>query len=367
MGNRARTGPARVERLDELLAAEPYAAVWLARPSSFAWLTGGSNVVDRTGTAGVAAAGYDGETVRVITNNIETERLETEELPDGIAVESYNWYESSLAEAVKARSPKPAAADIDVPGLATFDAARLRQPLTEADIDRYRKLGTATARAVEATCREASQGDTEREVAARLRERLAVAGIESPVVLVGGAERSPRYRHPTPTEAPVGGYALVVVTAERDGLFASCTRTVAFDPPGWLLERHCATARIEATALAATRAVAMDGGTAGEVFDAIRDTYGAVGWAGEWRRHHQGGAAGFAGREWIATPDSSATVHLPMAYAWNPTVEGAKSEDTVLVEADSYETLTAGDWPTLSVSAVGYDETFERPAVLERG
>jgi hypothetical protein len=56
-----------------------------------------------------------------------------------------------------------------------------------------------------------------------------------------------------------------------------------------------------------------------------------------------------------------------MAFAWNPTVRGAKSEGTVLVGEDGVERLTApGDWPTREAEAVGYDLTLERPAVLHR-
>jgi hypothetical protein len=125
--------------------------------------------------------------------------------------------------------------------------------------------------------------------------------------------------------------------------------------------------RVEATALSATRSVGAKGGQAAEVFEQVQDAYDELGWDGEWQNHHQGGAAGFAGREWIATPDSDADVVLPMAYAWNPTVEGAKSEDTVLVTESGYETLSHGEWPTETVDAVGFDEQFERPVVLHRG
>jgi Xaa-Pro aminopeptidase len=141
---------------------------------------------------------------------------------------------------------------------------------------------------------------------------------------------------------------------------------VAFDPPAWLSARHRAACRVEATALAATRAVGREGGTAGDVFEAVREAYDVVGWSGEWRNHHQGGAAGFAGREWIATPGATASVRLPMAYAWNPTVAGAKSEGTVLVTASGYERLTAGEWPTVTAEAVGRDERLERPGLLRR-
>ncbi|MEF8780131.1 MAG: hypothetical protein V5A46_05600, partial [Haloferacaceae archaeon] len=100
--------------------------------------------------------------------------------------------------------------------------------------------------------------------------------------------------------------------------------------------------------------------------------YAAVGWEGEWRNHHQGGAAGYAGREWIATPDADDPVSAPMAYAWNPTVQGTKSEDTVLVDG-GFETLTAtGNWPTVEVEPVrsalpgdAETPTFARHAPLD--
>jgi Xaa-Pro aminopeptidase len=352
-------------RLDSYLATHDLAAVWFARPAAFAWLTGGDNVVDRASEVGVAAAGYDGDLV-VVTNDIEAERLRDEELPAGTRIETFPWHEGTLADAVAARSPTPAAADFEVTGFRRVAAGALCQPLLAADIDAYRDLGRETAAAVERVCREADPADTERAVAADLRGTLAARGIDTPVALVGGSERAPRYRHYTPQDAPLGDYALVSVTAERDGLFASCTRTVAFDPPGWLAARHEAAARVETTALAATRAVGRAGGTAGAVFAHVQAAYAALGWEGEWKNHHQGGAAGFAGREWIATPGHAATVELPMAYAWNPTVQGAKSEGTVLVSDAGFESLTAGDWPTTEAAAVGFDVTLDRPAVLER-
>jgi Xaa-Pro aminopeptidase len=342
----------RRERLDDFLAREGCEAVWLARPNSFAWLTGGSNVVDRDADLGVAAAGYDGE-FRVVTDNIEAERLADEELPDAFTVESTAWYESSLAEAVADRTPRPALADFSVPAseVEQFDASVLRRPLSEADVERYRDLGTATANAVESVCRELQSGDTEIEVAAGIRISLSAQDIETPVALAGGADRAQQYRHYTPTTSRLGDYALVSVTAERGGLYASCTRTVAFDPPAWLTDRHADAMQIETDALTATRRVAREGGTASDVFADVQSAYDRAGWPEEWRNHHQGGATGYAGREWFGSPDAEDAVRTPMAYAWNPTVQGAKSEDTVLVTDDGFEVLTAtGDWPTQEVS-----------------
>lgn len=345
---------ARIDRLDAYLAERGLEAVWFARPNGFAWLTGGDNVVDADATTGVAAAGYDGD-LRVVTDSIEAERLADEELPDAFAVESFPWHAGSLAEAVAERSPAPAATDFDVPGFETVDGSRLRQPLTDDDVERYRELGREVAAAVETVCRNLEPDDPEYEVAAGVDISLASRDVDTPVVLVGGAERAQSYRHYTPGDAALGDYALVSVTGERAGLYASMTRTVAFDAPDWFEERHRAAARVEATAIRATEAAAAgtltDGDdepdTAGDVFAAIREAYDAVGFPGEWENHHQGGAAGFAGREWIATPDGDEPVRRPMGYAWNPTVQGTKSEDTHLVASDLTERLTkTGRWPS---------------------
>ena len=377
---------ARTDRLDAYLDERGLEAVWFARPNGFAWLTGGDNVVDADAPTGVAAAGYDGD-LRVITDNIEADRLADEELPDAFAVESVPWHAGSLAEAVAERSPAPAAADFDVPGFETVDGSRLRQPLTDDDVERYRELGREVAAAVETVCRNLEPDDPEYEVAAGIDISLASRDVDTPVVLVGGAERAQAYRHFTPTDAALGDYALVSVTAERAGLYASMTRTVAFDAPDWFEDRHRAAARVEATALRATEAAAAgtlsgddtDGeasdsdapDSAGDVFAAIREAYDAVGFEGEWENHHQGGAAGFAGREWFATPDGDEPVRRPMGYAWNPTVRGTKSEDTHLVAPDLTERLTkTGRWPTHEVDPVdvaGVDaEPVELPAPVIR-
>lgn len=350
----------KTDRLDAYLRKNGLEAVWFAKPANFAWLTGGDNVIDREDSQGIAAAGYDGERVTVVTDTIEAPRLAEEQL-DGVAIESFLWYERSLAEAVAEHSPMPTAADFDVPGVEHLSAASLRMPLTETDIERYRALGIETATVVEEVCRNLDTEDIERQTASRLRRMLFARGIETPVVLVGGEERAQTYRHYTPTNARLGGYALVSVTAQRDGLHASMTRTVAFDSPAWLEERHEAAMSVEKTALAATKRLAGEG-TASDVFGEIQDAYATTGHPAEWREHHQGGATGFAGREWKATPTSTEEILTPMAYAWNPTVQGAKSEDTVLVREDGFETLTTtGEWPMREIEVEG--ETLVRHGI----
>jgi Xaa-Pro aminopeptidase len=353
--------PAKRNRLETYLDRHDLAVVWLARPASFAWLTGGSNVVVADDPVGVAAAGYDGDTISVVTDNIEADRLSDEELPTGTEIATFDWYESELRTAIGDRSPTPAAADIPMSGFERVDPAELRQPLTADEIDRYRQLGREVASAVETTCEAATGGVTERAFAADLTGVLADDGIRAPVVLVGNGDRTKRYRHFTPTDATIDDYALVSVTAERGGLHVSLTRWLAVDPPGGIHDRYEAIASVETAALAATQRVGSDGGTAADVFAAIQAAYDGIGHGAEWQNHHQGGAAGYAGREWIATPENQRSVRLPMAYAWNPTLPGMKSENTWLVTDDEMTCLTEGGWGTIDIATPNGSTALSHP------
>ena len=46
-------------------------------------------------------------------------------------------------------------------------------------------------------------------------------------------------------------------------------------------------------------------------------------------------------REWIARPGGRDCVRGPQAFAWNPSLNGAKSEDTVVLIGDAIEVLTS--------------------------
>lgn len=360
----------KLTRLDEYMTDQGLTELWFLRPANFAWLTGGGNsTVDRAADAGVAALGYDGDAVRALTSNNEAERFREEELPSGMPVETFDWHEFSLCEAVARASADRAGADVPtVPGLESIDASQLRLPLTEPDQQILERAGRATADAVETVAREVSSDDTERAAAGRLRDELWERGLESPVVLVGGAERSQRHRHFTPTDEPLGDYALLTVVAVDRGVNIAVTRTVDFDAPSWLRERHDDASRVAATAMAATReAATADGGTAGDVFAEIERAYAAVGWADEWHHHHQGGAIGFESREWTATPSADAPVETPAPYAWNPTVQGAKTEDTVLISPIDVDVVTdTGSWPTAEYAAVDSELRLELPTPLSR-
>jgi antitoxin VapB len=92
--------------------------------------------------------------------------------------------------------------------------------------------------------------------------------------------------------------------------------------------------------------------------------YRETGFADEWQLHHQGGPAGYEAREFIATPASKQIVKIGQTYAWNPSITGCKSEDTILVGASANETLSEiKGWPMIQVMIE--NNLYSRPAVLE--
>jgi hypothetical protein len=148
------------------------------------------------------------------------------------------------------------------------------------------------------------------------------------------------HRHPLPTAAPVGRLVMLVACARGGGLIANLTRFVSFGQPVDGYDRLLA---VEAAFLGAT----VPGARVGDVYAAGAAAYGARGFApDEAERHHQGGPTGYETRDHLATAACDEVVEAWQAFAWNPSVPGAKVEDTVLAAPHGVEALTADPaWP----------------------
>jgi len=98
-------------------------------------------------------------------------------------------------------------------------------------------------------------------------------------------------------------------------------------PVADLSRRIAAVDEVQAAMHAATR----PGGTFGDVFAAAQAAYTATGYSEEWRDHHQGGSIGYQPRERIALPGDPTRIQPGMAFAWNPSIAGAKAEETIVL------------------------------------
>jgi len=358
---------AKVERVRGLMAEEELSAVVLGGATNFAWITaGGDDVVALASERGVACAVITDDGQYVITDNIEAGRLADEEL-SGLEFEIVQdeWHKENFVQMLDAIVEGDAAADGNwLPGASDYgdEIARLRWSLLPSEIERYRALGQEVSRCLTESAREIQPGQSEFEIAALLTGKLKALDIAPNVILIATDERIAKYRHPLPKAKKLERYAMLVASVRRFGLQASATRLVHFgELSAELKQRHQACCLVDACFNLETK----PGARVANVFARAQQTYAATGFPDEWRLHHQGGACGYAGRDYKATPDIDEVVYDNQAFAWNPSITGTKSEDTVVATAEGPDVLTAAvDWPMLEVEYHG--KTLARPDILIR-
>ncbi len=355
----------KLAQVRSILAERQLDAVLIKRICNFAWLTdGAANYVGLAADVGAAMLLVTRDAQYVVTTNIEAARLAAEEplAALGFELRPTPWHTPAAALAgltaglrLGADAPHPGAADL------SEEFNRLRLHLTSVEGERLRGLGLACGRAMDAAIRRVRPGMTEYKIAGLLSQSAYAQGVVPIVNLIATDERIFRFRHPLPTERRLEKYAMLVLCGRREGLVASITRLIYFGAlPDELRRKQEACARIDATFIGRTR----PGARVAEILQAGIAAYAATGYGDEWQLHHQGGAAGYQAREYLATPTTTETVHEGQAFAWNPSITGVKSEDTILVGPETNEVLTAiPDWPTIAVEVDG--RVWERPAILE--
>jgi len=323
-------------------------AVRLRGTDWFSWLTaGGSNTVLLAAETGVAQALVTENGAWVLTDSIESARMKQEQLSGDFDVFAPDWTDvSSTEEFVLAQAGgKPLASDRPRPGEAPLPAelVRAKRTLLPEEVARYRLLGRDAAEAMRQALGEAAPDWTEARLAGAGAKALLERGIEPALVLAGGESRLEKYRHPVSTGAAIGGRAMLVFCGRRGGLFANLSRFVYFRAPS---ERERQLADAAAQVEAAVLSASVEGAALGDIFGKIVDAYSSAGYPGEHLRHHQGGTTGYLSREVVARPGEKERLALSMALAWNPSLPGAKIEDTVLLGSGGLEVLTLDPrWP----------------------
>ena len=363
----------KIGRLSRMSAAEGLGGVILLAQPNFAWLTaGGDNGIDTSREQGACALLIRADGKRyVLASRIEMARLLEEELAgaDFEPVE-FGWEEEKasptfLADLATKVVGNGVALGSDLPiggDVKAIDGAvsRCRYQLTPPELDRYRQLGRDAGEVLGSLARSLAPGERESEIARRLSDALAARGMRSVVTLVAADERIAKFRHPVPTEKTWGRVVMLVTCARRQGLVASLSRIVcAGEVPEELKRRMHGSARVNAKLLAATR----PGAVGSELYRVAAEAYAAEGFPGEERLHHQGGAAGYRTRDWVAHPASGETVQTNQAFAWNPTVTGSKAEETCIASAEGVEVVTTTpEWPQIPVRVEGRE--YLSPDVL---
>lgn len=253
--------------------------------------------------------------------------------------------------------------DIDYPNTINVSTKfkPLRYSLTEPEIKRDRWLGEQTTEAVTEICKRIKPGMNEFEIEVMTAAELRSRGILPTVLLIGVDDRIYKYRHALPGGAVLQKYAMVNVVAEKWGMPIAVTRFVYFwdKLPDELKNKLEKTAIVNAHFQEAT----VPGKSMEEIWEGCKKWYTNVGFENEWMKHHQGGAIGYDDREYVIWPGNKEVVQENQAFAWNPTITGAKVEETIIARKDGFEVVTKSkDWPMINVELNG--KIYPQPGIL---
>jgi antitoxin VapB len=333
---------AKHEKLVQWLGGKGLAGVLLRRNENIAWVTGGAveGVVctcAETGTYSVLVTAA-GKRFYLTTEN-EAPRAHDEEFGalDFEAV-IFPWYADDTAATAVKLAGGPVGSDTPGAGLTPVNLYPLRASLSETEIARYRWLGAETAAATVEALHQVEPGMSEYDLEALTTAGLFRRGILPSVALYAVDDRILKYKHAVPRGHRLKQYGMLNLCARKLGLVISITRFVHFgEVPAELGARFVSAAKVNAALLDSTTV----GATSGNLFRAAQAAYAAEGYSGEERFHHQGGPTGYNEREWVATPAGTEILVDNQAFAWNPSIRGGKTEDTVILSGGKIEYLTA--------------------------
>ena len=324
-------------------------AFLICRHENIAWATGGQvdlhvGLLREIGVASLLITRKGGR--YYLTTSNEAPRLRDEEFQNlDYEPVIQPWYGADVPAAVgKIAGRGRVASDDPTYGFPVHSLKPLRLELTEGEAVRYRWLGAQVAAAAANALELLRPGMRETEMQSMVAARLFEKNIQPSVFLTAADDRVRSYRHAVPRCASVSRLGMLNFCARRWGLCISITRLVHFGHMERELEdKSAAVAKVNAQLLHATR----EGATADELFSVAQYAYADCGFPGEEQMHHQGGATGYWEREWVARPTGAERVLRRQAFAWNPSLQGAKIEDTVIRDGDALEVLTKT--PTLPV------------------
>jgi antitoxin VapB len=333
---------AKHEKLVEWLRAQRLEGVLIRRHENIAWLTAGAVEVRvlTPGETGVASLLVTAQGKRhYFTTENEAPRLHDEEF-GALDFEPvlFPWYADDTKETAQRLAGVELGSDTPGPGLIPVDLYPLRKALSAPEMARYRWLGEETAAATVEALHEVEPGLSEYDLEAITAANLLRRGILPSVYLFAVDDRIYKYKHAAARGKRLKQYAMLNLCSRKWGLAISITRFVHFgELPADLAARFKSAAQVNAALLHATCA----GATSAELFRVAQTAYAAEGFPGEEKFHHQGGPTGYGEREWVATPDGTQTVVNNQAFAWNPSIRGAKAEDTVILRDGKIEWLTS--------------------------
>ncbi len=364
----------KMDRLNAFLERENLGGMLFTQVRNVYWITAGlanNQIVLNKDVGGASLLVMKNGKKYLICPDSEAGRMMDGSLRAlGYELKMYDWFKANPIVDVRGELIKSIAGNARIGSDASFPGTvmvsdkftPLRYSLTAPEMKRYRWLGEEVTKAVEEVCRRLQPGMDEYQLEAMTAAALRARGIFPTVLLTAVDQRIFNYRHALPAGETLKKYAMINVVAEKWGMPMAVTRFVHFGPvPEALAHKLKETAKVMAHFESAT----VPGTAAAEIFESCKTWYKEAGFEGEWKKHHQGGAIGYNDREYVIYPGIKETVQNNQAFAWNPTITGAKVEDTIIAHKDSFEVVTrTGNWPMIDVELNG--KHYPQPDILVR-
>jgi antitoxin VapB len=242
------------------------------------------------------------------------------------------------------------------------DLAEYRQVFLDSEIERLRKYGKEAASIITQVAKGVHPGMSEREMAAELSKQFVLNGFNVAVILIGGDERSLKYRHQVVSEHKIKKHFSLCGVGKKAGITYPINRVISFGPPPPELEEN--NRKIE-TVFVHLNSLATVGTSLGSIYTKLPQIYTSAGLEEEeWMRHSIGGTMGYHPREQVVGESSAYELRENNVIGWNPSLPGVMAEDVYLLHKDELEFITYDkSWPNREISANGLTQL--RPTVLE--
>lgn len=358
----------KIRKIREIIEKEDLKGILLNQQYNISWLTAGANnhVLwdDQNSLIGILITK---EREMIFSENGDFARIQDEEFFDypfeHIKME---WYSTNIVSEVLKILKGKIGADFYLPGAAdqiniNGILSEYRAVFVETEIERLRINGKRASELMTKVCSETGPGMTEFEISAMLCKEYVKNGFAISVILLGGDNRSLKYRHQVVTDYKVKNHYSFVGVGRKDGLSFPLNRVASFGKPSSELAEN--NKKIE-TVYVLLNSLAKIGTNLKEIYRSLPDIYqkAAID-KDEWRNHTQGGTMGYLPREIVISENCDYVLRENNVIGWNPSLPGVMAEDVYLLKRDGMEYITYDkNWPTQIISTEGLKEN--RPAIL---
>ncbi len=339
------------QRIRELLPTLGYQSLLITRRENFAWLSCGHKaVVSYISETSPVFLLITPEKKYAIGYSMDLPRTFEEEL-DGQGYEPISlstFGKSPLEKAIELADGKLAVDDC-FPGLDNIEeqVLKIHEPFTPEEMVRYDSVCKESAAIIKELAVWVKPGITERQMLARMWGMYLDQGFEGDCMFIVSDERIKRYRHGVPSDKPIEKHLIIAPAVSKAGLHVQISRIVHFgEPPADIRKRHDVVSAIQAAVLNMTKPGVRLASMRQKVFD----LFDQFGYPEEKHNHMHGGPTGYRNSYPERCADTEAVAIPNMAFTWYITVQGAKSEETVLLGKEGISIATDNhDWPMMDI------------------